>query len=708
MQATLLYNGQEVTIEQAFIIALELLSQNRFVEMTSLCRIIAKNDPLHFRAIHGIGLGLHRSGNSEEGIKYIHRAVEINPEYCAAYNNLGNILREEKRFLEALEAYTSARGLDPASPMIYSNIGAVLNELGRDDEALASYEKALELDPAHIDAKFGYALTLCKLSRNDDAQHALIELLSLKPDHFDAMYNLSTLYMKMKRPKEAYNVLRKILDDKPDHFNANLSLANLLSEQVQFGRNWARDEELEFFIKASDIQPDNIDLHICIGTKFLEMCEIDCAIERYEKALSLQPGNLIAISCMLMASQYHPKPDLKQLYEDSLQWHHFCSANMQMSTSFHKNTTEPDRQLNIGYISADFNMHPVGFHLLPAIYHHNPGKYRVYCYSNNSKKNDAFTHRISELSDEWREIEEMTDDEVYDLIIKDRIDILVDLSGHTAGNRLPLFVRKPAPVQVTWLGYFFSTGLSEIDYIFMDETAVQAGEDQFFSEQVIRLPQTRFCYEPPSYAPDIKPLPCLKNGYITFGSFNNLAKLTPEVVNLWSKVLLALPNSKLLLKSASLGGKNVREKISSSFEQLGINPDRLDLRPASPHADMLAEYGDMDIALDPFPFNGGLTTCESLLMGVPVITLFGNRPISRQTAGFLNTIGLAEFVAHNNYDYIETARKWGANIAELAEIRATMRTKMKHSLLCDGKKFTANLEKIYREIWRQWCGSRTD
>jgi predicted O-linked N-acetylglucosamine transferase (SPINDLY family) len=344
----------------------------------------------------------------------------------------------------------------------------------------------------------------------------------------------------------------------------------------------------------------------------------------------------------------------------------------------------------------------VGFYILPALFHHDSGQYEAICYS-NSKESDNFTERLKSYADGWRDVVDLKDEELHDLIIEDKIDILVDLSGHTGGNRLFIFARKPAPVQATWIGYFFTTGLSEIDYILMDDTAVLPGEEKYFSEKVIRLEKTRFCYEPPKNAPEVAELPALKNGFITFGCFNNLAKVTPAVLQLWGAVLNAVPGSRLFLKSHALVSDNVKERISTQFGKQGVSPDRLIFRGASPHVDMLAEYGDMDIALDPFPFNGGLTSCEALWMGVPVITLFGKRPIARQTSGFLKTIDLDGFIAQNEKEYVELAVRWSSSTEELSEIRSSLRKKMSDSLLCDGKRFATNLENTYREMWRQWC-----
>jgi len=703
MRSKLTYNGEEISIEQAFDKALQLLSQNHFAEMTELCRIIAEIDPMHYKAVHGIGLGLHRSGYSTEGIKYIRKSIEINPEYFSAYNNLGKILCEQNNFAEALEVFTVAKKLEPSSPLIYANLGGVLKNLGRYTEALLYFNKALELDPDYIDALFGHAISLHRSNKTTEAQKAYMTLLQRKPDHPDALYNLATLYKKAERPKDAYALFIQTLEYQPDHYDALLSLGNLLSEQVQSGNNCARDEALDFYCKASDLRPEDVKIHITIGNILIERGDIDNALFRFRKALELDPANLNARSCILMTTQYLPSPDLHQLYSESILWSKFSKKDVE-ATPNHKNIPDPERKIRIGYVSADLRIHPVGFYLLPSLYHHSSYSYENYCYY-NSDVHDFLTEKLKCYSDGWRDVKDLSDKDLHDLIISDGIDILVDLSGHTRGHRLQLFVSRPAPIQITWIGFFFTTGLTEIDYILMDETAVRPEEEEFFSEEIIRLPETRFCYAPPVYAPEIALLPLNTNGYVTFGSFNNLAKITSEVISLWSKLLKEVPRAKLLLKSGSLGSIAVQKEIASKFELCGIDTARLIFRAASPHADMLAEYGEMDLALDPFPFNGGVTSCEALWMGVPIITLFGNRPISRQTAGFLKTIGLEGFIAYSETDYIELAKKWSLATKELAGIRSSLRNMMSSSLLCDGKRFTVNLEKTYRETWKKWCSS---
>jgi predicted O-linked N-acetylglucosamine transferase (SPINDLY family) len=345
-------------------------------------------------------------------------------------------------------------------------------------------------------------------------------------------------------------------------------------------------------------------------------------------------------------------------------------------------------------------MHPVGFFLAGVLAARSRTAIEVFCYWNHSRP-DQVTVQLRELADHWRVIEEVSDAEVEAMILKDGIDILVDLSGHTAENRLPLFARRPAPVQVSWLGYPSTTGLSAIDYLVMDATAVPPGAERWCSEKVARLPHGRFCYAPPDWAPDVAD----RSGSdpVIFGSFNNTTKLTPQVVRLWTEVLKASTGSRLVLKSKTLMEAAVRDRFQAAFAEAGLETGRLELRGLSPHQDMLAEYGGIDIALDPFPFCGGTTSCEALWMGVPVVTLPGERPASRQTLGFLRTLGLDGLVAQSEADYVRIATELAADADRRAALRRDLRPRMAASPLCDGVLFTASLEAAFRGMWLRWC-----
>jgi protein O-GlcNAc transferase len=692
-----------VSAEEAFQHALGLLQGGRFAEMTDLCRKIVAAEPDHYRAHHGVGLGLHRTGQSPEALSHIRKALAINPTYFEAHLNLGNILRDLGRTEEALENYLHASELRPEAPLAHYNIANALSDLGRIDEALDRYSQAVGFDPAYFDGLIGRARALHMMKRFEEACEDYRKAIALRPEDCDAVYHLGITLTELGRHDEALELFRKAISMNPGKRDAHLALGNFLSARVDEGDPSGLDEAIACYRKVVSLNPGDGNTLARLANMLLVQGKVDEALHQYRLSTEQRPDLIEANSSYLMTLQYHPSPTLHELHEESTKWHRRFAAGVPKLTG-HRNRRDPDRPLRIGYVSADFRRHPVGYHLMPVLYHRNAERYEVFCYFNNAHP-DIYTNRLRGYADGWRDIAGMSDESVQDMILADGIDILVDLSGHTGGNRLLLFARKPAPVQVTWLGYFFSTGLTEIDYILMDDCAVLPGEERWFSEKVVRLPESRFCYEPVPYAPDVAPLPADRNGWVTFGSFNNLAKVTPQVVRLWSRVLASVPDSRLLLKSAAFEGAASLEYFQQQFAAEGTDPEQLILRGQSDHIDMLAEYGDIDIALDPFPFNGGVTSCEALWMGVPVLTLTGIRPIARQTTGFLRTIGLTDFIARTEDEYCALASRWAGELHELAAIRYGLRSKMINSLLCDGRSFTANLESAYRRMWRTWCAS---
>ncbi|HEX4095113.1 MAG TPA: hypothetical protein VHX64_00220, partial [Caulobacteraceae bacterium] len=364
----------------------------------------------------------------------------------------------------------------------------------------------------------------------------------------------------------------------------------------------------------------------------------------------------------------------------------------------HANRADPDRPLRIGYVSGDFCVHPVGYFLAQVLEAHDRSTVQAICYANGTRIDDM-TRRLQAAASGWREIAGLDDAQAEALIRADGIDILVDLSGHTARNRLALAGRRPAPVQASWLGYVASTGLPAIDYLITDLDTVPMGSEALFTETLVRLPHGRFCYAPPA-----APTPTASAARpITFGSFNDLLKINDQVISTWAKVLQAAPGSQLRLKWSALDDAGVRERVLRAFAGHGIEAERIELSGHSPHAAMLAEYGEIDVALDPFPFCGGLTTCEAMWMGVPVVTWPGDRPASRQSLAMLKVLGLSELAASSEDDYVSIAAGLARDPARLQALKGGLRERMSASPLCRGELFTPTLEAAFRGMWRRWC-----
>jgi protein O-GlcNAc transferase len=369
------------------------------------------------------------------------------------------------------------------------------------------------------------------------------------------------------------------------------------------------------------------------------------------------------------------------------------------------NDPAPNRKLRIGYVSADFRRHPVAWFMESVLRTHNRGAVEIFCYSNN-RKDDATTERLKPLADVWRPVGALDDREMAALVRADAIDILVDLSGHTVGGRLMVFRAKPAPIQCTWLGYYATTGLPEIDYIIADRFIIPAGDERHYSEAPWRLPDSYLCFTPPDLPVAVGQLPAQRNGFVTFGSCSNIMKVNLGVVAVWSRLLHAVANSRLILRSHALTNAGTGDELMRHFLAHDIAADRITLLPAAERAELLATYNEIDIALDPFPYGGGTTTVESLWMGVPVVTMRGDRFTGRVSESILSTAGLPELVVADEAAYLGKAITLSQNLTHLAELRAGLRDRLERSPMCNASRFTGHLEEAYRGMWRNWCAAR--
>ena len=689
-----------------------------------------KLKPDYAEARCNLGVALQQEGKTAQAIECYRQALRLNPQLAAAHYNLGNALQVQGEFQSALESYNRCLDLRPDFADAHRNKGIVLHALGRLDSALQSFSEALRFDPASAEAHQASGRLLLQLGDRQAAVASLRQAVSLKPElagahgdlaealtalgrHEEAVQcNLAALRVdpdsaevynslgnslfaldKLKTAREAYEQALRL---QPDFAEAYYNLGNVLKREVDpVGARANYDHALR-------LDPHYAEAHLNKGGTYLEQGDFAAAIVEIENTLRLKPDHAEAHSNRLFALNYRPDCTPSAVFEVHRQWAEQQAAPLRRVNLSWKNDRDPERRLRIGYVSPDLQQHPVGFLLEGVLAVHDPSRFEVICYSDTTRPDDT-TARLQALAGSWRDIRGYSDEALSKLIEEDGIDILVDLAGHTAHNRLLVFARKPAPVQVSWLGYFNTTGLDAIDYFISDQYSSPPGGAQAFSEQVVRLPGSRFCYRPPAYAPPVLASPVLASGQITFGSFNNLAKLNRQVIALWARVLHEVANARLVLKSKLLSDESTRQRYLELFREAGISPDRLDLRGSSSHAGMLKEYGEIDIALDPFPFTGGLTTLEALWMGVPVVTLAGETLVSRQSASFLTVMGQSALIANSEREYVEIAKSLAGDVIRLENLRGVLRPLMQDSPLCDKENFARNLEHAYRQMWRTWC-----
>ncbi|QCG93050.1 tetratricopeptide repeat protein (plasmid) [Azospirillum sp. TSA2s] len=610
-------------------------------------------------------LGHHQAGRIAEAEAGYRAVLALEPNHPHANNNLAMILRGRGAHAEALACYRAAVDRSPDDPHVHSNFGCLLLEMGRLEEAQAMLRRAVELQPDYAEAHFNLGNALRLVDDMDGALAAYDEALRLKPDLAAALSNRG-------------DILKG---------RAELSKA------------------VEAFLAALRAAPGMAEPLNNLGETLKEQGRITEAVTVFQKGLAQHPTHTLMHSNLLLALNYTADVPPEMVYRVHTHWAERHADPVMPAGRQYANDRSPDRKLRIGYVSPDFCAHSVSFFAEPVIREHDRTAFEVVCYP-CSRRADAVTARLQGVADRWVPITGMTDEQAAARIAADGIDILVDLAGHTAENRLTLFARKPAPVQVTWLGYPNTTGMRAIDHRLTDAVADPVGlSDQLSAERLVRLPHGFHCYQPPVDVASQPRPPVLNNGFVTFGSFNNTSKVTAEVVRVWAEILKRVPDARLLLKSRQMGDEETRARYHNSFAAQGVAPERVELLARIPAADgHLRAYDRIDIALDPFPYNGTTTTCEALWMGVPVLTLAGRTHVARVGASLLTNVGLTELIAADEAEYVAKAVALAGDLERLVELRAGMRSRLEAAPLTDYAGFTRAMERAFRAMWRQWVG----
>lgn len=681
-----------------------------------------------------LGKQLLAEDRNREAVAACTQALVHDPSNARAWCALGAAQRKLAEMDAAREAYDKALLADPGYAQAWSNLGEWQLVKGEVATALASFEQALKFDPHLLEALNNRVATLYELGRFEDAEAAARRAIELNPDEAALHVNMGNVLLHTGKARPAVKSFRRALECDPACSEAHMNLATLFGETQHIG------ETLVFIEKEIALKGESAQRLASLALAQQARGDLAAAEASCEKVLEMQPGNVSALitlagclsaradhrganllqeralvsnpqmpaicSNIAFNSTYLPDISAEEVFDYHREWARRFGkggAGPALAHEFtHGRSRQSDRPLRIGYVSGDFGTHPVGFLLRDVIRHHDCKSFEIHCFS-MMRKDDEITVAIREHASAWHDVLLTSDDDLAKEIHDKGIDILVDLSGHTAYNRLPSFALKPAPVQATWIGYFHSTGLTSIDYFITDPYTSPAGCGQLFSETPVWLPHSRFCYSPPAYAPEVAVPPVLVQGRITFGCFNRIEKLVEPVIAAWAEILKAIPGSRLLLKAGTLQNEGACDELRRRFVDCGLDGDRLELRGPSSHPEMLEQYGEIDIALDPFPFNGGMTTLEALWMGVPVITVAGNSVVSRQTLSALENIGLSELVYPDVASYIRGAIALAADHQRLAELRNELRPRMAASPIRQPEQFTRDLEHLYRRMWHAWC-----
>jgi protein O-GlcNAc transferase len=602
-----------------------------------------------------VGMTLHDLGQTAGAIQAIRRCIGLDPNRAQAWAQLGRVFLETGDFKSAESPLRRAVELDPRSLPQRLWLGDALRGVGSLEQAVRIYREAASIDPSSLDAASRLGAALAQLGRYPEAEVLLRKTIALNPRQATALYNLSKILIDTDRLDEAAVHLESAVQSRPGYAEAISLLGNLV------GRAGRMPEAIALQRQSVRLKPDaGVASNLLLSLNYLELPPADVFAAHKEWAVKFGPPNAGAGS-----PRSRPPSD--------------ASAT----------------RLRIGYLSPNFSAHSVAYFIEPVLAAHDRSRFEIFCYADVAKP-DTTTARLQSLAEHWHPTAGLSTAQVVDQIKADRIDMLIDLAGHTSDNRMPVFAAAPAPVQMSYLGYPNTTGLPTIDYRVTDAIADPDGTEQFHTEKLIRIPGGMWAYKPPADAPPVSALPAIANGLITFGSFNNMPKVTPAVLASWAQILTQIPTSRLKIKSRGLAGTWGRDYVMQNLTAAGVDPARIDLiNWTATTAEHLAIYNQIDIALDTFPYNGTTTTCEALWMGVPVVTFTGSTSAGRVGASLLNRLEMTDWTAADAADYVHLAISKALEVDSLQKLRGSLRARIEHSPLSDGRRVAAALEEAF-------------
>lgn len=703
----------------------------RLEEAETIYRSILALTPEQPDALHLLGMIAHRSGRYGLAVELIQKSIDLVPSSAVAYNNLGTVFLDSGRFSEAATCFRRAIALKSDHAEAYSNLGLALEGAGQLVEAIDSYRAAVGYQPSLAQVHLNLARALEKQGVIDAAIDAYRTCLAVLPGNVAALEGMGFLLRCHGRSGEAITAYRQALALVPEKAEAHFGLANALQEMEQY------DEAATHYRRAIELEPGSAESYVGLGGVLQRQGRIEESIESYRQAIDRNADCAEAYSSLVLPLQQQGrieeavvcchraidiKPEFPEAHSNLLfTLQYTCStaeerffehlryaerfeAPYKASWSAHDNVPDPSRKLRIGYVSGDFRYHAVAYFIEPIFGSHDRLNFETFCYHSYPKQ-DTVSERIATLVDHWIPCWDLTDEELARRIRSDRIDILIDLSGHTAYNRLPAFARKPAPIQMTWIGYPATTGLTAMDYRITEESLDPLGmTEQYHTESLLRLPAGA-AFQPSPRSPPVNALPALASPEFTLACLNAISKINPKVIRLWSRILQALPQARLVLGNVTEPA--TRKRLLEMFAGEGIGEERLVILPRMPIGDYLEMHLEIDLALDPFPYTGGTTSFHSAWMGVPMITLAGDDARSRCGVALMEGLGLDEFVVESEDEYEARVRRFSMNLPELDRIRQSLRDRMATHLNRSPRVLTRHLEEAFRAAWIKWCDGLT-
>jgi predicted O-linked N-acetylglucosamine transferase (SPINDLY family) len=706
--------------------------QGKHADVQAMCQQILKDLPDHFDARHLLGVSELNCRQFEAAERALARAVSIEPQSAEACSNLGTALFHLKRYDDARKCQERAIALKPNFPTALTNLGNTLTRLELAEQAVDAHDRAIQLQPDYGDAHCNRGMALWLLDRNHEADQSFDRALSLQRGHLQAMVGKGLVSLRLRHFEAAQAAFNALLAIKPDFAEVltyrgrvHQQLGQFALAEADFDAALAIDPVMESAwrgkaavkilgtdiasaiaacMKVLEQEPRSPVAITMLGTCYAKQGDTATAVAHFDRALAIKPDFEEAISKKIFVLDFAPDSDFAVHQAARRAWWNAIGAKIQQR-ELQRPTPDPNKRIIVGYVSSDFRNHSASLAFKPVLRNHDRREFDVICYS-CSPHRDAMTEECQSLVETWVDAAQFSDDELADRIQSDGVDILVDLSGHTDGNRLAVFARKPAPVQVTAWGSATGTGLQTMDYLFADPVMVPDSVRHLFVEKLYDLP----CLITTEALPDMSPsaLPMLRNGHVTFGVFNRIDKISGHAMMVWSKLLQQVAGSTIVIKAGALDDPFLRDGLIGRFVDHGVSPDRIRCIGWSSRRDHLAEFGNVDISLDPFPQNGGVSTWESLQAGVPVVARLGKGAAARSGGSIVKAVGLDDWVAEDDDSYIAIARKYASMASDLEALRASLPARVAASAAGNGAIYTRRVEEGYRQFWRDYCATASD
>ncbi len=717
---------------ETLLAAFAAYREGRHEDTQSLCRRVLRDEPNYFDAMHLLGVSILECERFQDAKRILERAVALNQGSADAHGNLGFALFNLKLYGEARACYEKALALKPDFPTALRNLGNVLFRLEQPEEAIAAFTRAIALKGDDVEAYCNRGVAEMMLRRYEASVISTERALALQPQHFEAMVNNGLAHLELRHFEAAEKAFNAALAIKPDvaELLAHRGRLHLLfGEKTQAEADYdaaiALEPSLELAwrgkaqvnlltgrvaqaaVACNKVLEQNPTSEVgltLLGACFGRLGDTTAAIQHFDRALEIKPDYDEAITKKIFYLDFHPGTDFAAQQATRKYWWDAVGSKF-VRRKLAARSLDPEKRIVVGYVSGDFRTHSAAFAFSPVLRSHDKANFQINCYSCSTMQ-DSLTAAFQSLADVWVDAVSLSDEELADRIQADGVDILVDLSGYTAGNRLNVFARKPAPIQATAWGHATGTGLQTMDYLFADPAFIPQDVRHLFAERVHDLP----CAMTMDPIADVRPSvpPMLRNGFVTFGVFNRIDKISEDVLALWSTLLRVVEGSKIVVKHLALDEAFLRDALIARFVAQGVPPDRVICMGSSERRDHLRAFENIDISLDPFPQNGGISTWESLYMGVPVVAKLGNAPSSRIAGAVLKAMGLDDWVADDDGSYVAIAQKYAAMSSHLERLRADLPARIANSPAGNVRLYTQSVEESYRQFWRDYCATAAE